>query len=51
MGNFKELRVWLLAKDLAVRVYKLTDSGHFIKDFGLEDQMKRSSVSISFQYC
>jgi four helix bundle protein len=46
MGNFKELHVWQKAKDLAVSVYKLTDSGHFIKDFGLKDQMRRSSVSI-----
>ena len=46
MGNFKELHVWQKAKDLAVKVYKLTDSGHFIKDFGLKDQMRRSSVSI-----
>ncbi len=47
MGNFKELHVWQKAKDLAVKVYKLTDSGHFIKDFGLKDQIRRSSVSIS----
>jgi four helix bundle protein len=46
MGNFKELRVWQKAKDLAVNIYKLTDSGSFIKDFGLKDQMRRSSVSI-----
>lgn len=46
MGNFKELRVWQKAKDLAVDIYKLTDSGSFIKDFGLKDQMRRASVSI-----
>jgi len=27
MGNFKKLRVWQKAKDLAVRIYKLTDQG------------------------
>jgi len=29
MGNFKKLRVWQKAKDLAVRIYKLTDQGQF----------------------
>jgi len=47
MGNFKKLHVWQKAKDLAVNIYKLTDSGYFIKDFGLKDQIRRSSVSIS----
>jgi four helix bundle protein len=46
MGNFKKLNVWQKAKDLAVSVYKLTGSGNFVKDFGLKDQLRRSSVSI-----
>jgi four helix bundle protein len=46
MGNFKKLLVWLKAKDLAVRVYKMTNSGLFIKDFGLKDQIRRSAISI-----
>jgi len=46
MGNFKKLNVWLKAKDLAVKVYKMTNSSHFIKDFGLKDQIRRSAVSI-----
>ena len=46
MGNFKELHVWQKSKDLAINVYKLTDSGPFLKDFGLKDQMRRSAVSI-----
>ena len=46
MGNFEELHVWQLAKDLAVRIYKLTQTSSFSKDFGLRDQMRRSSVSI-----
>ena len=47
MGNFKELKVWQQSKDLAVNVYQLTNKGPFTKDFGLRDQMRRSSVSIS----
>jgi four helix bundle protein len=46
MGNFKKLHVWLKAKDLTVKVYKMTNSSHFIKDFGLKDQIRRSAVSI-----
>jgi four helix bundle protein len=46
MGNFRELKVWQQAKDLAVDIYRLTDQGFFIKDFGLRDQMRRASVSI-----
>ena len=46
MGNFKDLKVWQHSKDLAVDIYRLTDQGLFIKDFGLRDQMRRSSVSI-----
>ena len=46
MGNFKELSVWQHAKDLAVNIYKITDQEKFCKDYGLRDQMRRSSVSV-----
>jgi four helix bundle protein len=46
MGNFKDLKVWQMAKDLAVDVYRLTEQGHFKTDYGIRDQMRRSSVSI-----
>ncbi len=47
MGNFKELRVWQAAKDLAVEVYQLTSEGSFEKDFGLRDQIRRAAVSVA----
>jgi len=48
MSNFENLNVWHRAIDFAVSIYKLTDSNKFFqKDFGLKDQMRRSSVSIS----
>jgi len=48
MGRgFRELKVWQLAKDLAVRVYSLTNSGPFARDFGLRDQMRRAAVSVA----
>jgi four helix bundle protein len=47
MGNFKKLRVWQIAKDLAVKIYKLTQNPQFKKDFGFKDQIQRAAVSIS----
>jgi four helix bundle protein len=46
MGNFHKLRVWQLAKELAVRIYKLTATATLLKDYGLKDQIQRSAVSI-----
>lgn len=47
MGEgFKSLKVWQVAKDLAVSVYKLTESGNISRDYGLRDQIRRSSVSV-----
>jgi four helix bundle protein len=46
MGNFQKLRVWQLAKSLAVSVYSLTKSNHISRDFGFRDQIQRSAVSI-----
>ncbi len=46
MGDFTELRVWQKAKELAVYIYKVTDKGKFLKDYGLRDQMRRAAVSI-----
>ena len=47
MSHFEELKVWQKAVDLAVKVYEITKNDFFIKDHGLRDQMRRSSVSIS----
>jgi four helix bundle protein len=47
MGNFQKLRVWQIAKEIAVTIYRLTKSKEFSKDFGLKDQIQRSSVSIA----
>lgn len=44
--NFTKLKVWHKGVDLAVRIYKLTDSPRLSKDFGMKDQLQRSAVSI-----
>jgi four helix bundle protein len=48
MSNFENLKVWHRSVELAVSIYKLTrENKSFQKDFGLKDQIQRSSVSIS----
>lgn len=47
MSHFEELKVWQRAVDLAVKVYEITKKDPFNKDYGLRDQMRRASVSIS----
>ena len=47
MSNYENLKVWQRAVELAVSIYRLTaDNKSFQKDYGLRDQMRRSSVSI-----
>lgn len=47
MGNFQKLRVWQFAKEIAVKIYRLTKEKEFSKDYGLKDQIQRSAVSIA----
>lgn len=48
MSNFENLKVWQKAIELAVSVYRVTEAKKsFQKDFGLKDQIRRASVSIS----
>lgn len=44
--GFEEIQAWQKAYDVTLRVYRLTNSGSFAKDFGLRDQIRRASVSI-----
>jgi four helix bundle protein len=46
MGNFQKLRVWQFAKEIAIKIYRLTRTKEFSKDYGLKDQIQRSAVSI-----
>jgi len=47
MGNFQKLRVWQIAKEIAVKIYRLTKNKGFSSDFGLKAQIQRSAVSIA----
>lgn len=45
--GFKDLLVWQLAKDLAVKVYQVSEKQELKKDYGLCDQIRRSAVSVA----
>ncbi len=46
--KFEEINAWQKARELNKKIYKLTnDNDAFKKDYGLRDQMRRSSISIS----
>jgi four helix bundle protein len=44
--GFKKLKVWQIAKNLAVNIYNITKSSALGNDFGLRDQIRRAAVSI-----
>jgi four helix bundle protein len=44
--KFEELDTWKKSRELAVRIYKLTNKGEFSRDFGFRDQIRRASVSV-----
>lgn len=48
--GFKGLLVWELAKNLAVKIYKFTDSGNLSRDYGLRDQMGRARAVLSGEF-
>lgn len=45
-GNFRDLKVWQVACDLAVEVGDLCDSADFARSRVLSEQMQRSSISV-----
>ena len=44
--KIEDLVIWQKARELSKKVYGLTTEGKFAKDFGLRDQIRRSSVSV-----
>jgi four helix bundle protein len=43
---FEDLEVWKTARCLTDKIYELTATGSFAKDYGLRDQIRRAAVSI-----
>lgn len=44
--RFEDINAWQKARELTKKIYLITNQGSFAKDFGLKDQIRRSSVSI-----
>ena len=46
--SFEEIVAWQKARELNAQIYSITtNEGPFARDYGLRDQMRRSSISIS----
>ena len=45
--RFEDLQCWQRAVDLSVKIYEISSSGDFGKDFGFRDQLRRAAVSIA----
>lgn len=46
MNNYKELKIWQKAVDLAVQVYETTHNFPHEEIYGLRSQIRRSAVSV-----
>ena len=44
--TFEELVVWQRAKELSLRVYRVTSTGQLARDLGLRSQIQRAAVSV-----
>ena len=47
INRFEELKVWQKSIDFCDSIYALINTSDLSKDFGLRDQMNRSSISIA----
>jgi len=43
--KFEDIEAWQKARELTRRVYTMSGSGQFARDFGLRDQIRRAVVS------
>lgn len=47
-SSFEEIKSWQKARELNKDIYSITNKNEsFAKDFGLRDQIRRSSISVS----
>ena len=44
--RFEDIEAWKRAREVTKKIYEISAIGEFGKDFGLKDQIRRSSVSI-----
>jgi four helix bundle protein len=43
--GFEDIEAWQKSRILTREIYDVTSAGHFARDFGLRDQIRRASVS------
>jgi len=46
IDKFEDIDAWQKARELANNIFEITKKEKFSKDFGLRDQIQRSSLSI-----
>jgi len=46
LHRFQDIEAWQMARELTRRVYQISGSGVFSRDFGLRDQIRRAAVSV-----
>jgi len=46
ISRFEDLEAWKLARELARKIYRLTKSGLFAKDYGFTEQLRRAAISV-----
>jgi len=44
--RFEDIEAWKRAREVTKMIYRLSSTGDFSRDFGLKDQIRRSSVSV-----
>ena len=44
--KFEEIEAWQKSRHLTKRIYRISRTGEFARDFGLKDQIRRAAVSI-----
>ena len=46
VNRFEDLEAWKIAREIVRAVYGVSQNERFARDYGLKDQIRRSSVSI-----
>ncbi|EHQ02533.1 S23 ribosomal protein [Gillisia limnaea DSM 15749] len=46
-NSFEEIIAWEKARELNAEIYFITNRGDFSQDYGLKDQIRRASISVS----
>jgi len=44
--RFEDIVAWQKARELVKEVYRVSNDGRFVKDYGLRDQLRRAAVSV-----